>query len=149
MRNKLYTITFFSLPDHWSTASPWAAIMERQTWEFLRISQKKPTNPEPPKKFKFLDKKGFELTETREQRAPSPPSRPPFINWARRLWCVVFPLPSWAICLAVLPPSSWTPARSLNARNWKSPWFLSSNWKHQCYQHSSHTKSKPQQLLRR
>jgi len=29
----------------------------------------------------------------------------------------------------------------------KSPWFLSNNWKHQCCQESSHTKSKTQQLL--
>ena len=28
----------------------------------------------------------------------------------------------------------------------KSPWFLSNNWKHQCYPHSSGTKSKKQQL---
>jgi len=26
----------------------------------------------------------------------------------------------------------------------KSPWFHSNNWKHQCYQHSSRTKSKTQ-----
>ena len=31
----------------------------------------------------------------------------------------------------------------------KSPWFHGNNWKHQCYQHSSHTRSKTQQLLGR
>ena len=55
---------------------------------------------------------------------------------------------AWAGCLAVLPPA---PARLLISQTretGKSPWFLSNNWKHQCYQHSSLTKSKTQQLLR-
>jgi len=52
----------------------------------------------------------------------------------------------WAAWLAGCAPSR------LLLLSWiwetgKSPWFHSNNWKHQCYQHSSPTESKTQQLL--
>ena len=42
------------------------------------------------------------------------------------------------------------PAHLLISWTWetgKSPWFLSNNWKHQCYQHSSCTRCKAQKVL--
>jgi len=51
--------------------------------------------------------------------------------------------------LAACPCSLPAPAHLLVSWIWetgKSPWFLSTNWKHQCYQHSCN-KSKTQQLL--
>jgi len=62
----------------------------------------------------------------------------------------------WNISIGQLGLAAWlcslpAPAHLLSSWIWgtgKSPWFHSSNWKHQCYQHSSSTKSKTQQLLR-
>ena len=56
----------------------------------------------------------------------------------------------WPAWLAAWLCSFPAPARLLISSIWetaKSPWFHSNNWKHQCYQHSSCTKSKTQQLL--
>ena len=58
-----------------------------------------------------------------------------------------FHCPAW---LAAWPCSLPAPAHLLISRTrdtGKSPWFLSNNKNHQCYQHSSGTKSKTQQLL--
>jgi len=62
----------------------------------------------------------------------------------------------WSISISQLGLAAWLcslPAPAHLPVSWiretaKSPWFHSSNWKHQCYQHSSCPKSKTQQLLR-
>ena len=100
-----------------------------------------------PKKFILLDKREFKLPETRRAESLLPPSQPPFINRAWHLWYGIFPLASLSVCVAALPPSSCTPAHQLKIRNWKKSLIYSNNWKHQCCQHSSDTKSKTQQLL--
>ena len=41
------------------------------------------------------------------------------MNMQNKLSMKSFPLSSLAICLAVLPPSSCTPAHQLNMRNWE------------------------------
>ena len=60
-----------------------------------------------------------------------------------------FHWPDWlSAWLCSLP----APAHLLISWVWemgKSLWFHSNRWKHQCYQHSSCTKSKTEQLLRR
>ena len=59
----------------------------------------------------------------------------------------------WNISIDQLGLSAWLcslPAPAHISWIWetgKSPWFHSNNWKHQCYQHSSGTKSKTLQLL--
>jgi len=57
-----------------------------------------------------------------------------------------FPWPTWAGCLAVLPRSTCSSDEYEKLE--KSPSYHGNNGKHQCYQHSSPTKSKIQQLLR-
>jgi len=60
----------------------------------------------------------------------------------------------WNISISQLGLAAWlcflsAPAHLLISwifETWKGPWFLS-NWKHQCYQPSSHTTPKAQQLL--
>ena len=82
-----------------------------------------------------------------KREEPNPASwQSSFLNWA---WCLrygIFPLAS----LGWLPGSA---ASQLLHISWiweteKSPWFRSNNRKHQCYQNSSGTKSRTQQLLR-
>jgi len=56
----------------------------------------------------------------------------------------------WPAWLAVWLCSLLPPAHLLISWIWetgRSPWFHSNYWKHQCYQHSSPTKCKAQQLL--
>ena len=99
-------------------------------------------------KFKLTTKRGSEPTEMRKSRFLSPG---PSHSWTEHdvYGIEYFHYPTWARCLAVLPPSSCTTCSlAEHGRLDKSPWFLSNNWKHQCYQHSSRTKSKTQQLLR-
>ena len=84
-------------------------------------------------------------TVHRKEKSSHPPSQPQFINWAWYLWYGIDQL-GLAVCLCSLP----APADLLTSWTWetgKIPWFLSNNWKHQCYQHSFHAKSKTQQLL--
>ena len=117
IQTKLYKLQFFSPPDNRFT-----------DW----------------RKFQLAAKKGFNLLENRNAKKNFlSPNQPPFMNWAWHLWYGVFPLDS----LAMLSPG---PACLLISWLWetgKSPWYHSSNWKHQGYQYSSQTKSKTQQLL--
>jgi len=126
MQNKIHAIQFShhlmndsqSVPEQWS--------QNPKIMNFTKFQ----------KKFKLPHQRGSELTETKRAESFPTPSQRPFLNWAQGLWYGIFPLPSWAICLAVLPPA---PAHLLVSWMWetgKGPWFYSNNWK-QCYQHSS------------
>jgi len=158
-QNKLYTIQFFSLPndqlrsqspssDHGTCGFPRAHEFHR----FLQTHKCHRTHLTHGKKTKLTEK--FELPETRvfeltEQRIPAPWSNPIYIlSMTSMVWNISIGRLGLAACLCPLP----APVHLLLSWTWetgKSPWFLSNNWNHQCYQHSSHTKSKPQQLLGR
>ena len=72
----------------------------------------------------------------------------PFIKWVWRLWYGIFPLASLGY-LSGCAPSQLLPTCLIAEyeKLERSPWFHRNNWKHQCCQHSSLTKSKTQQLL--
>jgi len=84
--------------------------------------------------------------ESRKSNSPAPWPAPVYIlSMTSMLWSIStgqLGLAAWLLSLSA-------PARLLISWTWKtgkSFWFLSSNWKHQCYQHYSRTKSKAQQL---
>jgi len=142
MQNELYTIQFYhhlmtdlqAVPEQWS----WTPQIFANFTKFLKKA-------ELPEEFELLDKRGFELLENEKPRAPCP--RPTPIRKPSMMSTV------WSISTGQLGLSAWLcslpmPAHLLTRWTWetgKSPWFHSSNWKHQCYQHSS-AKPKTQQL---
>jgi len=122
--------------------------MEPQTCRFLKISQSYWKKHELPGKFKVLDKKGFKPMETRKKKKVPATQPAPFHKLSRTSMV-------WSVSLGQLgsvpgcAPSQFLHTWSLAeyGRLEKSPWFHSNDWKHQCYQRSSCTKSKTQQLL--
>jgi len=64
----------------------------------------------PPKKFELPYKRGFKLPGNR--KADSLPALwpSPFINWAWHLRYGILPWASLVVCVAMVPPSSCTPA---------------------------------------
>jgi len=93
-----------------------------------------------------LNKRGFEILETRNKDSLLPPGNPHAYTEHDAHSMENFP---WLAWLSVCTPSQ--PLHTCSSAEYekleKSPWFLSNSWKHQCYQHSSCTKSKTQQLL--
>ena len=93
----------------------------------------------PPQKIRKKEKK--------RRRISAPWQTPVYkLGLTSMVWNISVGQLGLAARLCSLP----APAHLLVSWTWetrKSPWFLSNNWKQQCYQHSSHTKSKTQQLL--
>jgi len=147
MSNILYTIQFFSLPEDRVIARTQAAIAEPGTHRFCKFCK----TPEIDWSSRKVRTPGQEKIQThwKEKDRFLTPGQPPFINWVWCLWHGIFPWASSA-WLSVWRRSLPAPAHLLISWIWetgKSPCFHSNNWKHQRYQHSSHTKSKTQQLL--
>jgi len=118
MQSTLYTVQFVSPLDDQFAAGPRAVTGTWMSW-ILQNSQKKWVLPAQP-------------TSIHKLSMPS------------MVWNISAGLAAW-------PCSLPAPACLLISWIWetgRSPWFLGNSWKPQCYQHSSHTKSKTQQLLR-
>jgi len=98
-----------------------------------------------PEKFETPDKRGSNSQERAEpsRQLPAPQPTP-----THKL-SMTFTVQNISISQPVCAPSQLLHTCSLaeHEKLEKSPWLHSNNWKHQCYQHSSCTKSKPQQLL--
>ena len=152
MQNKLYTIQFFSPPNDQSKASTPAAIAECQACEFLRISQnfwKSANSQKSSNSWKSLNSWTREDSNSwRQEKADSCPQSTPIhkLSMMFMVWNISIGQPG------SLPGCA--PSQLLHTHSWaeyekleKSLWFHRNNWKHQCYLHSSHTKSKIQQLL--
>ena len=133
MQNKLYTIQFFSPPNNQLCSS----LRFCGTCRFRRACGCRRTH-----------KKG-QTHKKGPTHGPVPDPQPTSI-------CILSMMSTiWNISTGQLGLAAWlcslpAPAHLLFSQTWeteKSPWFPRKNWKHQCYQHSSHTKSKTQQLL--
>ena len=119
-------IQFFSLPDDWVAASPRAAIAELADFPTLLKTFELMEN------FQLLGKKRFLPT------------------WPMPIYKLNMMSMVWNISIGQLGLAAWLcslPALVHLLVSWRwatggSPWFLSNNWKHRCYQHSSHIKSK-------
>ena len=147
MQNKLYTIQFFSPPDDWFAVSPQAAITEPQTLGFLRILWNSQKSLNLQKSFNSWMRADSNLWKKQEEQIP--PTQPTLI-YKLSMTSMVWTISTGQLGLAVWLCSLPAPAQLVISWIWatgKSPWFHRNNWKHQCYQHSSHTKSKTQQLL--
>ena len=147
MQNKLHTIQFSHhlmtdlqpVPEQRS----WNAKLTN-FWEFRKTPPKKWT----PRKVRTCGQDSIWTPRKWEELRASCPLAAPFHKLS--VTSVV-----WNISTGQLGPATWlcslpAPARLLISWTWemgRSPWFHSNNWKHQCYQHSSCTKSKLQQLL--
>ena len=97
-------------------------------------------------KFKPPDKKG--LNPWKWERKDSCPQPTPIhkLSMMSMLWNIStgqLGLAAWLCSRPAAAPLLVSWVRETR----KSPWFHSNNWKHQCYQHSSLTKSKTLQLL--
>jgi len=113
MQNKLHTTQFLSWPDDRFTTSSWAVIEEHQTREFFRISQNSQKKMNSWKSWISRQERIWthgKVKSRKKKKDSCSPSQPPFTNRARCPWYGTFPLASRALCLAVLPPSSCTPA---------------------------------------
>ena len=149
MQNKLYNTTF-SLPHHRFAASPWAVTTEPGTCGFRKTPKKDQT---PGKIWSLRQERIQSHGKEKEKNNIPPPSANPHSQTEHDVYgmeyfhcCWKYYSTGWAAWLCSLP----APAHLLSSWIWatgRSPWFLSSNWKHQCYLHSAHTKSKTQQLL--
>ena len=106
------------------------------------------TNYQPEKKFEFLARKGFQLPEKNQKPINILPLANPlhnlittFIVWNISIGQLGY-LSGYA--LAQLPHT----CSLAEFKKLEKSLIYSNNRKHQCYQNSSHTKSKTQQLLR-
>ena len=131
-------IQYFSSPDDRFTVSPWAVIAETQNQEFWEISEKVWTSRQERIRTHGNDK---------TRQLPGPWPAPVYkLSMTSMVWNISFGQPG---CLPGRAPSQLRHTCSFAEHGGlkNSPWFLSNNWKRQCHQHSSHTKSKTQQLL--
>jgi len=138
----------FSLPNNRFAGSPWAAIVESGTCGFCEFHK----TPKKDWTRRKVQTPGQERIRTNgnEKEKFLPPGQPPVINRAWRPWYEIFPLASlgWLPGCAssqLLHTSSLAEYGKLE----KVLDFSATAEKNWCYQHSSRTKSKTQQLLRR
>jgi len=104
-----------------------------------------PKKTKLPEKFKLSDKRGSEFTgKSRADSCPqaSPHPQPAHAGHGMERFCWPAGLSAWPCSLQAPPPLliSWMGTT-------RSPWFHSNNWQRQCYQRSSHPKSKTLRLL--